>query len=223
MPRNTYPLNCAGQTAFVDPAFDCPPGYEEVQRPPDPPASCFVPQNPGNVSVDYYWKSVISLPTACNNISKVMSTQSVEFTTGIEAQLEGKLGGLKLTGAVKTGQTLGFELPFGEVNYIYQATLYQLHAYIKFSSFVTPGALGEFEFLLAILAWKLGLNFSPSDCSEQDVPLSTFELHTCRKFCGPKKERKPKPKVEPKLERVPAQAKVSKQDRAPEQKKRGLR
>lgn len=190
MPRNAYPLNCAGRTAFVDPSFDCPPGYEEVQRPENPPNSVHIPQRPGSLSIDYYWKSVLSIPTACNNRSKFEASTSVEFTTGIEAELQGKMGSVTLSHEVKTSQTLGFEIEFGEDNYIYQATLYQLHGYIHFNSLVTPGALGALEFALAMVAWELGISFSTADCEEQDVPLNRFQLHACRKYCGPKEIRR---------------------------------
>ena len=53
MPRNAYPVNCAGNVAFVDPSFDCPPGYEEVQRPPGPPQTVHIKQNPGALSIHY--------------------------------------------------------------------------------------------------------------------------------------------------------------------------
>ncbi len=48
---------------------------------------------------------------------------SVEETVGLEGSIDAKLGGAKLAYEVKTGDTLGFEIEFGETDYMCKATL----------------------------------------------------------------------------------------------------
>jgi len=188
MPRTGFPINCSGTLAFTDPPFSCPPGYQEVQRPAPPPNTINIQQNPGSLSVYYYWKKVISLPTACSNTTKFTSSTTVESTTNIESSLSTKLGSVKLSYQIKNSNTLGFEIPFGEQDYIYQAELYQLHSYLKYFSLVSGGTLGKLEFGLSILASELGISIDPSDCEEQDLALAHFDLFACRKFCGNERE-----------------------------------
>ena len=189
MPRSSYPLNCSGQTAFTDPPFTVPPGFEEVQRPDKPPDTIHLRKNPGSLSIHYFWKRILTIPTVCDNRSKFTSGTTVESSTGVTGTLSGQMGSVSLSHTVKTSSSLGFEIPFGEDDYIYQATLFQMHAYIQYFSLVSGGTLGKLEFGLSILASELGISFDTSDCDEQDVPLEHFQIFACRKYCGNEEKR----------------------------------
>ena len=180
------PLKCdQSGPAFTDPAFTCPPGYKEVQRPQPPPDTIYIRKPPtGSLSIHYYWKPVLSLPTSCGNVSKFSAETQVEQSAGITAELQAKIGSVNLSYEIKTTDTLGFEIPFGEADYIYQVTLYQLHSYIHYFEHVSTSWPGtKIRFLLAVLSYELGFSYDPSFCEEQDIPLKHFELHACRKPC----------------------------------------
>ena len=176
MARTSYPINCDGKKAFTDPQYSCRPGYTEVQRPEEPPEEVDAyTADKESISVYYYWKEVISLPSACGQTTSIAASTQVEKSVELSQSLETKLGTTTIQFGLKTTNTLEFSLPFGESDYIYQAALFQMHAYVISTKWSSIGWW---------ILWKMGLEVSLTDCENIDLALNKFQLHTCRKFCG---------------------------------------
>lgn len=178
-------LGCGGKPPkYKHAVFNCSKKWEKVQEPIPAQfdAETFLSKDKDSngkviqineLVIARYWKSVISVPTACNNTGQISKTTAVEKAKQYSAEISSEIGKASVAISLKKTDTLGFVINIGQAGYETKNELFQRWTYVKLKQRKTG--------LMAGLAWWLW--GGGSSCQEDQQPEDNFGMFVCRHKC----------------------------------------